>query len=76
VNAWKEHEITKRALLLMTEVTIMGPTYRPIVIPMTATIETNNKSKINLNLTIFQGGFHQTSAASSSTMTLDKGIPL
>ena len=40
----------------------MGPTYRPIVIPMTATIEIINKSKINLNLTI--------------PMTLDKSIPL
>ena len=43
-------------------VVILGSTYRPIVIPMTATIEIINKSKINLNLTI--------------PMTLDNGAPL
>ena len=53
-----------------------GSTYRPIVIPMTATIATNNKSKINLNLTIFQSGFHQTFAVSSSAMSVSKGVPL
>ena len=55
---------------------IMGSTYRPIVIPMTATTETNNKSKINLNLTIFQSGFHQTFVTSSSAMSVSGDVLL